>query len=265
MNTAGAVVLALVLLLLAAGAGWVIFTRVRAARLGVRTHPPSLSIQAGKPLTNHHPPPQLPPPPLKSYIPFLSSSSSASYGGPSPRPGGLTGWINDRFRFSRNRNTRTAAGAYEGSSSAGGAYGNDGGYSGGRGQPHHLDDDAWDSRVVGGYNPYEEERELGIVSHAQSGGAPHGEGYRMNLAGEEEHEEEERGRPRSRSPVTGAGVAGAGAGAAKSAKNPFGDEAEPSNISLRGVSPRPMDGTSFAGRKAARGEDDRRSLFREDV
>lgn len=35
MNTAGAVVLALVLLLLAAGVGWVIFTRVRASQLGV--------------------------------------------------------------------------------------------------------------------------------------------------------------------------------------------------------------------------------------
>jgi hypothetical protein len=35
MNTAGAVVLAIVLLLIAAGAGWIIFTRVRAARLGV--------------------------------------------------------------------------------------------------------------------------------------------------------------------------------------------------------------------------------------
>ena len=87
----------------------------------------------------------------------------------------------------------------------------------------------------------------------------------MNLAGEEEHDEEERGRPRSRSPVTGAGV-GADAGAAAGpAKNPFGDEAEPSNISMRGVSPRPMDGASFAGRKAAKGEDDRRSLFREEV
>ena len=257
MNTAGAVVLALVLLLLAAGVGWVIFTRVRAARLGVCTHLPSLPFHASpsKALTNHHPPPQLPPPPLKSYIPFLSSSSSPSYGA-SPRPGGLIGWFNDRF--SRSRNTRTAAGAYEGSSSAG--Y-NNGGYSGDRGQHHHLDpDDAWDSRVVGGYNPYEEERELGTVSHAQSGGAPHGEGYRMNLAGEEEHEEEERGRPRSRSPVTGAGAT-----ALKPASNPFGDDAESSNISLRGVSPRPMDGTSFAGRKAAKGEDDRRSLFREDV
>jgi hypothetical protein len=40
MNTAGAVVLAIVLLLIAAGAGWIIFTRVRAARLGVSSITP---------------------------------------------------------------------------------------------------------------------------------------------------------------------------------------------------------------------------------
>ena len=52
MNTAGAVVLALVLLLLAAGVGWVIFTRVRAARLGVCTHTP-LPCHTSKQSTNH--------------------------------------------------------------------------------------------------------------------------------------------------------------------------------------------------------------------
>lgn len=80
---------------------------------------------------------------------------------------------------------------------------------------------------------------------------------------EEEDEEPSRGRTRSRSP-----------GPAPQARaNPFGDDAEPSNISLRGVSPRPMEAstatTSFAGRKvAAAGEghhDDRRSIFREEM
>ena len=51
MNTAGAVVLALVLLLLAAGVGWVIFTRVRAARLGVCITP--LPFHTSKQSTNH--------------------------------------------------------------------------------------------------------------------------------------------------------------------------------------------------------------------
>ncbi|KAG7287041.1 hypothetical protein NEMBOFW57_006541 [Staphylotrichum longicolle] len=246
MNTAGAVILAIVLLLLAAAAGWVIFTRVRASRLG------------------------LPPPPLKSYIPFLKSSSP-SYGGPAPAPGGIVGWINDRIRLLRNRNTRTAAGAYEGSS----AY-NSGGYSGSSRGNHrgfdHLDpDDAWDARV-GGYNPYEEERELGLAPPPSSSGhggqyhqqqQPGGDGYQMNLAvtpgvggPQPQYEEERRGRPRSRSPEP--------EGLPKGGGNPFGDEAEPSNISLRGVSPRPMD-SSFAGRKAKADHDDRRSMFREEV
>ncbi|KAK4041935.1 hypothetical protein C8A01DRAFT_34045 [Parachaetomium inaequale] len=250
MYTGGAVALALVLLLLAAGAGWIIFTRIRASRLG------------------------LPPPPWKSYIPFLSSSStsSSSYGGgggPSPAPGGIIGWFNDRIRLMRHRggNTRTAAGAYEGSSSSG-AY-NAGyattGNSGSRGFDH-LEDDPWDSRV-GGYNPYEEERELGLVPPAAGGHGyrPDGEGYQMNLAvapggsgagGGGEGDEERRGRPRSRSP-----------GPQAKKGNPFGDEAEPSNLSLRGVSPRPMEpaDTSFAGRKAAKEDHDRRSMFREEV
>jgi len=58
-------------------------------------------------------------------------------------------------------------------------------------------------------------------------------------------------------------------------KNPFEDEAEPSNLSMRGVSPNPAavatttagessGNMSFAARKA-RGEEDRKSIFREDV
>jgi hypothetical protein len=95
----------------------------------------------------------------------------------------------------------------------------------------------------------------------------------MNLAvapgggsGERGGEEERRGRPRSRSPGPGSSAAGAGAGAGVPRVDPFGDAAEPSNLSLRGVSPRPMeDGASFAARKAARREDDRKSMFREEV
>ncbi|AEO70816.1 uncharacterized protein THITE_46655 [Thermothielavioides terrestris NRRL 8126] len=239
MNTAGAVVLTIVLLLLAAGIGWVIFTRVRASRLG------------------------LPPPPLKSYIPFLSPRSSA-YAGPTPAPGGLVGWINDRIRLFRHRNTRTATGAYEGT-----------GYSSTRrgGFTHPADDDddsAWDARV-GAYHPYEEERELGVVAGGGQGGGglappppPDGDAYPMNLAATPTHGEERRGRTRSRSPEPGPGH-----GQHLNARaNPFGDDAEPSNISLRGVSPRPMEASSFAGRMAAaegQHHDDRRSIFREEV
>jgi hypothetical protein len=167
----------------------------------------------------------------------------------------------------RYRNTRTAAGAYEGSSPYNAGYSSTGGAANSRGFDH-LDDDPWDSRV-GGYNPYEEERELGLAPpggyrQAPAGYRPEGDGYQMNLAvdpaggsgartgGDEPAEEERRGRTRSRSPEPPAKA------------NPFGDDAEPSNISLRGVSPRPMD-SSFAGRKAAKAEDDRRSIFREEM
>jgi hypothetical protein len=152
--------------------------------------------------------------------------------------------------FRHGRNKRTAAGAYEGQSYNAG-YASTSRHRG----FEHDDDDPWDSRVGHGpdeHNPHDEEREMGLVSR---GGQPGGEGYEMNLpVGPDE--EERRGRTRSRSP-------GPVPGAATKA-NPFGDDAEPSNISLRGVSPRPMD-ASFAARKAARGEEDRRSVFREEV
>ncbi|KXX76332.1 hypothetical protein MMYC01_206252 [Madurella mycetomatis] len=226
MNIAGIVVLVLVVVAIAGAIWWIIFTRMRAQRLG------------------------LPPPGLTSYIPFLKSSSS--YEGPSPAPGGIVGWINDRIRLLRHgRNTRTAAGAYEGQSYNAG-YTSTGGA---RGRGFDQDDDAWDSRVghgPDGYNPYEEERELGLVPPQ----GQQGDGYQMNLAvGPAEQGEETRGRTRSRSPAPAPPPARKG--------NPFDDDAEPSNISLRGVSPRPMD-NSFAARKA-RGDEDRRSVFREEV
>ncbi|KAL2266944.1 hypothetical protein VTJ83DRAFT_4221 [Remersonia thermophila] len=268
MNTAGAVVLALVLALLAAAGGYILFTRIRASRLG------------------------LPPPPWSSYLPFLGSSSP-SYSGPRPAPGGIVGWLSDRFRTSRLRNPRTAAGAYEGTSyNAGyagyaGTHPGAGAGAGARGFDH-LDDDPWDSRV-GGYNPYDEERELGLAPPGSPGAAasspyvPQGDGYAMNLPGPAEPStagagttaaaaaaataataggaEEQRGRIPGRSP----GPATPGAAARQG--NPFDDDAaEPSNISLRGVSPRPMadQDASLGGRKA-RGEEERKTAFREEM
>jgi hypothetical protein len=92
----------------------------------------------------------------------------------------------------------------------------------------------------------------------------HGFGF-----GEEEHE---RGRTRSRSP----GGAGLGAGYQASgpeARNPFDDDAESSNISMRGVSPRPTvdtagamnSGSSKTGKKDQDSPSERRSIFREEV
>lgn len=116
-----------------------------------------------------------------------------------------------------------------------------------------------------------------------TGGRPEGEGYQMNLPvgdattgasaktqQQQDDEEERRGRPRSRSPAPGDVGKNPFAD-----KNPFEDEAEPSNLSMRGVSPNPAavatttagessGNMSFAARKA-RGEEDRKSIFREDV
>lgn len=72
----------------------------------------------------------------------------------------------------------------------------------------------------------------------------------------------ERGRTRSRSPGQGGGVLAMGR------RNPFEDDAEPSNISLRGVSPRPID--TSVGDKGGKKDDgdsptERRSVFRENM
>ncbi|KAK3390202.1 hypothetical protein B0H63DRAFT_519434 [Podospora didyma] len=245
MHPAGVAVLVIVLLLLAAGVGWIVFARIRAQRLG------------------------LPPPPITSYIPFLKKSSSSSpYGPPQPAPGGIVGWFNDKIRLFKNRNARTATGAYEGQPGGGG----NAARSGGRRGFGALDpDEAWDTRVGGhhdggdGYDGYYEEQELGLAPQHHSnaggdtsyrGGAAAGDGYQMNLA-----VDEERGRPRGRSP----GLAPGGS------RNPFDDDAEPSNISMRGVSPRPIDtrvAAAGAGKKPAKDEDsptERKSVFREDV
>ncbi|KAH8884758.1 hypothetical protein GQ53DRAFT_661270 [Thozetella sp. PMI_491] len=244
METAGIIVLIIFLLLIAAAIGWVVFTRMRAARLG------------------------LPPPSFSSYIPFLKSSASSQYGPPQPAPGGVQGWINDRIRMFKNRNSRTAAGAYEPSGAAPRARGFD-------------PDEAWDSRVghEDAYGPsgYYEEQELGL--HPHHGGTSYGGGssYPMNLAATPGHapegfgsggdaEDEARGRTRSRSP----GLTAPGARAGR--PNPFDDDAEPSNISLRGVSPRPLDtdaakaqGTGQKDPGSGDSPSERRSIFRENV
>lgn len=235
MHPAGVAILVIFFLALGAGVGYIIFTRIRAQRLG------------------------LPPPPLSSYIPFLKSSSSP-YGPPQPAPGGIKGWIDDRIRSFKNRNNRTAAGAYEGSGPSSDA-------------PRHrgfgpLDpDEAWDSRVghetdpYGGPGGYYEENELGLrTPNPYPGGDTSygGSSYQMNLATEPgARYDDERGRPRSRSP-----------GLTAASSNPFADTAEPSNMSLRGVSPRPID-TGVQTAKAKGKDDDspseRRSVFRENM
>lgn len=48
---------------------------------------------------------------LVFYNPFNNSFSQ--YGAPRPSPGGIMGWVNDRLRSFKNRNSRSADGAYE--------------------------------------------------------------------------------------------------------------------------------------------------------
>ncbi len=154
-------------------------------------------------------------------------------------------WISDKVKAFRNRNSRSSAGAYEEPL---------GGSARGRGNNHRgfgpLDpDDAWDARVgteADAYGPggYYEEQELGLHPGPPLAPTPGS-----------------RGRSLSREPEPYTG-------AAKPMPNPFGDEAEVSNVSLRGVSPRPIEtGGASSGKKhdSADSPSERRSMFRENM
>lgn len=177
------------------------------------------------------------------------------------------------MRKFRNRNNRSAAGAYEQTSAQGAA-----GARGRRGFGPLDPDEAWDARVgheADGYGYYEEQE----LSGGGGGGATeyHGAGgsYAMKLAptsrrGPGGHDDDDgdeelgRGRQPTRSP--GAVPPGQ--------RNPFDDDA---SDSLRGVSPRPIDTAAAAAHKhTAKGGDsdspgsenspaERRSVFRENV
>ncbi|KAL7627518.1 hypothetical protein AAE478_001711 [Parahypoxylon ruwenzoriense] len=240
VSPVGTFFIVLFVLLIVAAAGWIVFTQLRARRLG------------------------LPSPPLSSYIPFARSEPSA-YGGSQPSSGGIRGWFSDKF--SSLRSSRSTSGAYERPSRRG--FG-------------PLDpDEAWDTRVgheADGYyggGGYYEEQELGYrgqgaqqqqqqqqqqqpytTNDSRSGGS----GYvNANPAADEQ-----RGRTLSRGPAGGSSLGGS--------RNPFEDGAEPSNMSLRGVSPRPIDtGVAAAAGKPKGGAahesptSERRSIFREEV
>ncbi|KAI1377773.1 hypothetical protein F4677DRAFT_415461 [Hypoxylon crocopeplum] len=258
VSPVGTFFIVLVVLLIAAAVGWIVFTQLRARRLG------------------------LPAPPLSSYIPFARSGPSSSYGPPQPAPGGVRGWISDKIRALRGigsggGGSRSAGGAYERPSRRGfGA----------------LDpDEAWDTRVgheADGYYGYGyEEQELGLrgpaqqqhyqqqsqppPQHLQADNVYTGGGYStVNLG-----LDEQRGRTLNRDAGVGVSAGSSlGGGASSSHRNPFDDEAEPSNMSLRGVSPRPIDTSVAAASKAKSGghghghdspTSERRSIFREAV
>jgi len=249
--------IAVILIALIGLAGWIVFSHLRARRLG------------------------LPTPTFSSYNPF-ASGSSPSYA-PRPAAGGIVGWVNDKIRSFRNRNNRSAGGAYEeplNSVTRGSGRGANRGFG-------PLDpDDAWDARVgteADAYGPggYYEEQELGL--HGGDTSYPGSGGIGATPAGPPPSYGDERGRARSREPepYIGGSKAGLdrrydeemGEGASQAAaQNPFDDEAEPSNVSLRGVSPRPID-TSLGVTTKGHGKQDsvgdspteRRSMFSENI
>jgi hypothetical protein len=227
VSKAGTFFIVVFVLLILAAIGWVVFTQLRARRLG------------------------LPPPSLSTYNPFQSSrSAAATY--PAPAPGGIQGWIADKYRALRQRGGggRTADGAYEGPS---GFEGNRGGGGGRRGFGPLDPDEAWDARVgheADPYGPgpggYYEEQELGL-HHSERSTAYPGPATATPPTYHASPPSPQRGRSRSRDPPV---------------QNPFDDSAATqSNVSLRGLSPRP------ASRSARHGEEDgeRRSIFRENV
>ncbi|KAI9681425.1 MAG: hypothetical protein M1817_002709 [Caeruleum heppii] len=211
---------------------WIITSQLRARRLG------------------------LPRPPLTSYIPFYKgSSSSREY--PSSGSNGVVGWVTDKFNSIKDRRSRTAGGAYEEplNNVGRGRRPNRAGFGA-------LDpDEAWDARVgteADAYGPggYYEEQEVGL--HGPGAGPYGGSGYGgpAEAAAGVSHaelpaygdEDGGRGRSRSRDPAF---IGGTQAGlddrfdeemGRKSTRNPFSDQAERSDMGLRGVSPRPMDG-----------------------
>ncbi|KAK0388660.1 hypothetical protein NLU13_4903 [Sarocladium strictum] len=222
VSTAGGIVIAIIVIALAAAVGWVVFTQVRARRLG------------------------LPPPSLSSYLPWKSSDSGY---GPRPAPGGVVGWFNDQVRKFKNRNNRSAAGAYEAP-----LHGSGGAAAGRRGFGPLDPDEAWDAHVgteADGYGPYDETE----LRSTEYGGAHGGNSYTMNVPEDSPYGQDER---RGRSGAGGSG-----------SSNPFDDDQA---VSMRGVSPRPLD-TGAAVRSKPHGEPDsagsspaeRRSVFRENV
>ncbi|KYK59634.1 hypothetical protein DCS_00767 [Drechmeria coniospora] len=133
VSTTGGIIIAVVVLSATAAVGWIVFTQLRARRLG------------------------LPPPSLSSYL-FWKKGAENGYGTPRPAPGGIVGWFNDQVRKFKSRNNRSATGAYEQPLNGSG-----GANRGRRGFGPLDPDEAWDARVgqeVGEYD-YFEGQELG--------------------------------------------------------------------------------------------------------
>ncbi|KAL1640785.1 hypothetical protein SLS58_006607 [Diplodia intermedia] len=226
----------LILLIVIGGVSWVAYTRIRAKRLG------------------------LPPPPLNPFARGSRSSMGGGGGGgfPAPAPSGIVGWVNDKISALKHgrsgggrSNARYAAGAYEEPGAARAA----------RNRGTLDPDEAWDARVGTeadyGYG-YDEEQELGGLHDPHAASTPYGGGGGGGYAGSGMYAAPphsaglsaapERGRSRTRELDERYDEE---MGRSRGGENPFGDNAEHSD--LRGVSPRPV------------GSESRRSMFREEV
>ncbi|KAF2797414.1 hypothetical protein K505DRAFT_322609 [Melanomma pulvis-pyrius CBS 109.77] len=206
MNGGVIFLIVLLFLLIFGFGGWTLYSRLRAKRLG------------------------LPPPSLNPFA--RSSASTSNY--PAPAPGGIQGFIQTQIRKFKNRNNRSAAGAYEEPS----------GYAArGRGANRLDPDEAWDAHV--GNEAYYEEQELGL--HAPLQHQHQSTPYGAPSPGFAPAEEPARGRSRTREYEDANTLHGDSRSARE---NPFGDE---NAASLRGVSPRPLDygqDTSYGGASA---------------
>ena len=223
MNAVGIFFLVLIFCVLLPVGAWIGYTRWRAHQQG------------------------LPPPALASYIPFYQGSSSQTAYPIAPRPGGITGWVQDKYQSLKNRGT-----------GLGGSSGYDGTAArGARGGFSQLDPDgAWDDRVgheadshgrIGDY----EEQELGLHPTTTPYGGTTAYGGYGGAVRSANYDDEPRGRSRSRDD---GGVYDGDAqrgldqrydeemevhDSRSERANPFGDEAESSDI--RAVSPRPVE------------------------
>lgn len=169
----------------------------------------------------------LPPPSMNPIAAFKSSGGGGASNYPGPAPAGIKGWIDAQVYKFKNRNNRSAAGAYEGD------YAASGGAQRGRGAGSRLDpDEAWSARV--GDEAYYEEQELGLHEPAR-GANP----YASTNYAPQPHED--RGRSRTRESYD------EHLDARSAQKDPFADD---NAASLRGVSPRPLnygEDTSYRG------------------
>ncbi|KXT18059.1 hypothetical protein AC579_4552 [Pseudocercospora musae] len=243
----GVFLIILVLLLLFGGGGYVGYAHYRARRLG------------------------LPPPNLNPFS--KNKRENPTYRAPAPAPGGIQGWITDKWNSLRNQ--RTAGGAYE--STGHGA--SRSGPGRGRGFGPLDPDEAWDARVDNEASGYYEEQELGLQDPAQGPYGGGGYGNNVGVGGIDAGRGRSRSRQRELDDRYDQEVHGGQGGS--STLNPFGDGAEASNMSLRSVSPRPHEDTSYHGNTTpahkkqnstagSRGSADnspteRRSMFTEDV